>query len=119
MAEFKKIFKEKTANEYSDSIFTDFQKKPKKYQLIKQDLKRSQHHEYLTEFKWSDTTPLDKQVASCLRLFADTKVYSRSFQGLSLNNESINLATIRKEQLEEAKAKLMAIQPLVNDLVKE
>ncbi len=80
MAEFKKIFREKTGNEHSDSLHTDFVKKAKKYQLIKQDLKRCKQHEYLKEFQWN-TTPssLDKSVASCLRLFADTKVYARSF----------------------------------------
>lgn len=56
---------------------------------------------------------MDNKLEHCLKLFADTKVYERSFCDLRLNDQFINLATIQKDQLVEAKAILDNIQPLV------
>lgn len=54
--EFSKVFKEKTGNEWTTDIQDTFGKKPKKYQLIKQDLKKVSEKDYLSSFDWNEVS---------------------------------------------------------------
>jgi predicted DNA-binding WGR domain protein len=98
VTEFKKIFKEKTSNEYTLDINSHFEKKNKKYQLIKQDMQRQDPQQFLKPFNWK-IEPNPSSVSSILKIFADTKIYTNSFNFLHLNADFINMSTITPQQL--------------------
>jgi len=119
IAEFNKIFKDKSGNLWEDK--DNFQKVPRKYQLLKFE-RRVKHTDYLKPFDLEDKnlpeTDLEKEVKSVIQGITSVKLYKKTFAQYNIDTRFLPLASLTKPLLMEAKQVLGDIADLLDELEK-
>lgn len=117
IAEFCKIFKEKTGNLWEEK--DDFKKVPQKYQLLKFE-RKVKHTDYLKPFNLEDpaipATELDKETKTVIQGITSVKMYQKTFQSYNIDTRFLPLASLTKTLLLEAKQVLVDIADLLDEL---
>jgi len=118
--EFKKIFQQKSGNEWEKK--DSFKKMSKKYQLIKSE-KKINLKEYLNPFDYKHprlvSSQLEINVLKTIKMFADVKMYRDAMFQLNFGEETLSLTSLDKSHLFEAKQILTEISDLIQQIQEE
>lgn len=117
IAEFCKIFKDKSGNLWEEK--DSFKKVPKKYQLLKFE-RRVKHTDYIKPFNLEDpklpASELEKETKTVIQGITSVKMYKRTFQNYNIDTRFLPLASLTKTLLIEAKQVLVDIADLLDEL---
>ena len=112
-AEYVKIFKEKTGNNFLE--LDQFQHVPKKYKLVKINYHKSEMQDYLKRLNSEQLARsyLDKETYQLFREMTDLSIYGRLISGLGINEPLLPFMQTLVEQFDEAKDTLNKIEELI------
>ena len=117
IAEFNKIFKDKSGNLWEDK--DNFQKVPRKYQLLKFE-RRIKHTDYLKPFNLTDPalplSDLEPATKILIQGITSIKMYKKTFNEYHIDTRFLPLASLTKPLLMEAKQVLSDISDLLDEL---
>eukprot|EP00347_Sterkiella_histriomuscorum_P008908 403343282 len=105
VAELKKIFKNKTSNNWEDRANFEIPKAKAKYILFKKQNFDVSYTDLLKPFKYSECqrSNLNEQAQTFLKLISNIGMYSEVLKLQNIQKSQINMTNIPKEKLEEAK----------------
>jgi ankyrin repeat protein len=105
-SEFRKIFKQKSGNEWG----TPFRAVQGKYKVLALSLKSVKHNDFLKPLNYDGVpTSLHPSVAAALIVVTDVKLYHLQFQSFQINIEVLNFSNIPHSTIEEAETVLKEI----------
>jgi ankyrin repeat protein len=105
-SEFRKIFKQKSGNEWG----TPFNPVQGKYKVLPLSLKTYKHNDFLKPLNYDGVpTSLQPSVAAAMKVVTDVKLYHLQFQSFQINVEVLNFSNIPHSMIEEAETVLKEI----------
>ena len=115
--EFKKIFKEKSGNEWKDK--EDFKRIEKKFRLLKTSIRMNQR-DYLQPINWKDEklppSKLDRPIQKLIKAIADVKLFHQWFGRNNIDASILPFGKLSKDLLFEAKKILLELRELLEEL---
>lgn len=112
IAQFKKIFTEKTGNIWSDEFCVDFIKKRGKYVML--DINYKQHNAERILEKYLKHTFLDKPTQELINIMFKVHLMKQTKMKFDLNRNHFPLGSISKEDIEEGVQILIKIKKIIN-----
>ncbi|XP_064623807.1 poly [ADP-ribose] polymerase tankyrase-like [Lineus longissimus] len=99
--EFRKVFKEKTGNDWSN--VKSFEKQHKKWCLVQREDKRTKPPEVKFNLKSPKSSLLPAEIQHIIKEFTNVQALETSMKGLGVDYEFMPLGRIKKEALLEAR----------------
>jgi ankyrin repeat protein/predicted DNA-binding WGR domain protein len=116
--EFKKIFKQKTGNDFEN--IDSFVKHPKKFMLIKFAKSLTKHKHILEDFDLKDPslpkTELSKPLYDLIGQFTSKAILYKLFSNNHLSDEILSLSILNKDLIKEALDALNSIRIALEDI---
>lgn len=113
-AEFKKIFKEKTKNEWGVPFFHV----KGKYRLLAFQQKHIEHKQFLQFFDLVKAPPshVSEPVQKVLKQWTDSGIYANVFESAGINLNVLNFANLGRSDLAQAQAILCEIGTFIEEM---
>ena len=113
-AEYRKIFREKTKNDWG----TEFKHVKGKYRLLTQNRKRVEHKQFLQLFDLVKAPParVEAEITSVLKQLTDTNVYTSVFANTQIDIGVLNFSNIGKSDLLQAEDLLCDIGAVIRKI---
>ena len=112
VAEFEKIFKAKSGNDWMD--LPHFENKPKRYRLVKPDylkhVARSQIRFDLAQDECE--CQLAPETRSMIQDIATVSIYEKQYKKIGMDDSAVPFGRIKREDVEKANALLDELRPL-------
>jgi len=116
IAEFSKIFKDKSGNEWKNKA--NFKKVDKKYRLLNISTRKNQK-EYLKPFNWADKelpiTNLTKPIKDLVKSISDVNSYQQWFGRFHVDETLLPFGKLSKELIFEAKKILLDLREVIEE----
>jgi len=97
--EFRKIFKQKSGNDFG----TDFVPVKGKYKLLQLNFKKVKHNDFLKPLDYEGVgSQLHPKVAEAVKIVTDIKMYALQFRDFQINLDILNFSNIPLEAIDEA-----------------
>ncbi len=115
--EFEKIFKSKSANEWSE--IHNFVKHPHKYVLMNFNRQKLRYRQLLKQFNYKEIKPaskLPKSLHKLMKLIVDVSVYEKAMLRYGLDTGALPISKLNKETLGECRALLKQMEGVVAEL---
>jgi len=117
IAEFCKIFKDKSGNEWKNKA--NFQKVEKKYRLLNISTRKNQR-EYLQPFDWANkdlpATNLTKPIKELVKSISDVNSYKEWFGRFHVDEKMLPFGKLSKELIFEAKKILLDLREVIEEM---
>jgi len=117
IAEFCKIFKDKSGNEWKNKA--NFQKVEKKYRLLNISTRKNQR-EYLQPFDWANkdlpATNLAKPIKELIKSISDVDSYKEWFGRFHVDEKMLPFGKLSKELIFEAKKILLDLREVLEEM---
>jgi len=116
VAEFEKIFRLKSGNDWEDRV--NFEEKPKRYRLVKTELLKPLTRKAALEFDLLDSpvaSRLPESVQDMMEDLANVNTYIEAYKAIGADTESTPFGRIKREVVERAKKVLEDLRPYVKD----
>ena len=115
--EFRKIFKNKTSNEWDER--NNFERKKGKYMLLTYNKIKIKPNELLTPFDYEKCQKpkiADENIISLLKTFTDYSIIEKAFRESGVDTNFFNYSMLNKEILIKARYYLMELYKKVQEL---
>jgi len=119
MAEFKKIFKQKTGNNWETSR-ENFEKQDKKYNLARVRYVTVDYKEYLAPFKLNECPPskLAKPLQDLIFEISNVTTFQRALSNFGIDSKVLPFSALKKEIVDEARQILGQLSEVVEEETK-
>ena len=114
MAEFEKIFRAKSGNEWGPDVVSKFENKPGKYRLVEvEHLQRVHKRELCFDLESDIPSRLPKKVQKMIADVTNVSMYVQAYENIGSDVKAMPFGRIKRERVEEANEILDQLEKLV------